>query len=382
MDSSKDAKFTQLFKDAARRCFHVELTEPLNENKSKLLSVEIEEKTGLVIGYKTLKNYSISVCAEQGPKKTNPSLSTLDTLARYVLKAPPITEAERLKSESHFPYWNRYRKNTPPSLKQPGKLKPAVGWYVGILLVIAILYFFIPYDKAETTFHDDFSLSDTESLQFGSWQLVSPDCLYWKRRSEHRDYLTLFTLESDNWPDSGRSPQIKNLLIKQVDAPCFTVEAHIEDFLPKQRWQQAGIILMGDTSFVAPTLRVSVAYNDFFGGYDSPPEIILQGIVTNNSHNPEEFLHHRLFQLSGESEEIVKENLRFCRLKIEKNNTEFRFLIAASPLPNAPYKEVGRYVSEIKPKYVGIFALKGRVKETAIIPLIFDSFDLKMEHCE
>src|SRR5690606_22230145 len=136
----------QLFKDAVRRCFNIELTEPLNENKSKVLSVEIEEKTGLVIGYKTLKNYSIFMCAEQRQTKINPSLSTLDTLARYVLKAPPITEAERLKSESHFPYWNRYRKNSSPPPKRPGKLKPAIGWYVGIVLLISILYFFAPYD--------------------------------------------------------------------------------------------------------------------------------------------------------------------------------------------------------------------------------------------
>ena len=359
----------------------VELTEPLNENQSKLLSVEIEERTGLVIGYKTLKNYSIFVCTEPGAKNINPSLATLDTLARYVSNAPPTTEAERSKSENHFPYWNSYRRNASPLLKRPGNVKPVVGWCIGIVLLGSILYFLI-YSDEETSFHDDFSLSDTGSLLSNSWQLIQPDYAFWERRSEHQDYLTLFTLDSDNWPDSSKSTKIKNLVIRPLNASCFTIEAHIEDFLPTQRWQQAGIILIGDTSLVTPTLRVSVAYNDFFGGYNSPPEIIVQGITTNSSDNPEEFLHHQLFQLTGNSKEIVKENLRFCRLKIEKHNTAFRFLIATSSLPNAPYKEAGRYVSDIHPKYVGIFALKGRVRQAAVIPVKFDSFNLKINHCE
>jgi len=49
---------------------------------------QVFERTGLTIGWKSLKNYSFFVLAGSSRKQENPSAATLDTMARYVLDAP------------------------------------------------------------------------------------------------------------------------------------------------------------------------------------------------------------------------------------------------------------------------------------------------------
>src|SRR5690606_3603952 len=84
--------FAGLFRDAYQKCFSHDLSAPLTESESHHFSNEILEKTGLVIGWKSLKNYSHFVLSTPGHTPQNPSISTLDTLARYVADAPPPTK--------------------------------------------------------------------------------------------------------------------------------------------------------------------------------------------------------------------------------------------------------------------------------------------------
>lgn len=100
--------FARLFGDAYRTCFSAPFTTPLTESESHRFSVEIAESTGLEIGWKSLKNYS-SYLLGAGGRTENPSVPTLDTLARYVAGAPPTTEERRRTHERHYPYWFRYR---------------------------------------------------------------------------------------------------------------------------------------------------------------------------------------------------------------------------------------------------------------------------------
>src|SRR4051812_45108670 len=100
--------FARLFRDAYRKCFASPFTTPLTETESHRLSVEIAESTGLEIGWKTLKNYSSFLLGRSG-RVENPSVATLDTLARYVAGAPRTDEARRRASERHYPYWFRFR---------------------------------------------------------------------------------------------------------------------------------------------------------------------------------------------------------------------------------------------------------------------------------
>ena len=381
MDKKTVELFIGLFKEVVQKFFGKELDRPLTENESKLMCVEIEEKTGLVLGFKSVKNYSIFVYQQNETLSVNPSLATLDTLARYVLDAPAITEVERKRSESHYPYWNSYRKSkltNNPIRQWIYYVISSIGG-IGLLVYVVIRFLSVglPHD-----FSDNFSTVDEESLASANWMVLSKDSAFWRRKAESSDYLTLFTLESDNWPDSTGTPMIKNMLIRPVESHCFSVEMQLEDFFPKEKWQQAGIILMEDTTFSRNAIRISIAYNDFFGGFDSPPEIIVQGITTNSTNNPEEFCHFRLFQLDSTTLSIIENNLKYSRLRIEKNGTEFRFLVAVSNSPNAAYKEIVSQSFSITPKYAGIFALKGRMRESSTVPVKFDSFDLRYRRCD
>src|SRR6476469_3069846 len=89
-ESDADA-FAKLFRDAYRKCFASAFTAPLTETESHRLSVEIAESTGLEIGWKSLKNYSSYLLGRSG-RVENPSVATLDTLARYVAGAPLTDE--------------------------------------------------------------------------------------------------------------------------------------------------------------------------------------------------------------------------------------------------------------------------------------------------
>ena len=101
--------FIHLFKEVCQKCFGHPLSEPLSETDSKLLANNILEQTGLVIGVKSIKNYSLYVFNQETGKKENPSAATLDTLARYVLNAPYTDEPQRKKNEGHYPFWFQYK---------------------------------------------------------------------------------------------------------------------------------------------------------------------------------------------------------------------------------------------------------------------------------
>src|SRR5882757_4435341 len=109
MNSQDFLAFVHLFKEACLKSYGYPLENPLTETESKLLHNEIFDRTGLVVGWKSLKNYSFFVLSDFPDKQENPSVATLDTLSRYVLDAPETTEAERKEKEGHYPYWYRYR---------------------------------------------------------------------------------------------------------------------------------------------------------------------------------------------------------------------------------------------------------------------------------
>src|SRR5882724_7035424 len=109
MNDLDNSAFLSLFKDASSKCFGYPLTAPLTETESKQFYNKIFEQTGLVIGWKSLKNYSSFVFNEIAGKQENPSIATLDTLARYVFGAPFTDELERKNKENHYPWWFNYK---------------------------------------------------------------------------------------------------------------------------------------------------------------------------------------------------------------------------------------------------------------------------------
>lgn len=377
--------FESLFKAAFTKCFSHPIINPLSETESKLFSNEILDKTGLVIGPKSIKNYSYYILKVPDSKEENPSVATLDTLARYVTDAPYTDEVKRKNNESHYPYWFRYKDQFYRSVKKPVRtnwLRP-VAITFAVLAMIAVFIIFIQRSNPEdVAFIDHFRSVTEDSMVKRGWIVQSKDTVYWNRRAEIPGHLTLFTLKGDNWPDSSVVPGIRNLLIRKISAECFTAEVRLSDFIPRQNWQQAGILLLEDTTFTGKSIRLSIGYNDFFGGFNSKPEIILQAITSlGKESKPEEIGHQILFKLDSTTSGLVINNLKKTAFRIEKQGKKFRFLFSAAPVENYAFKEALNKEFAIEPRYIALFALRGPVDSAAVVPASFGYFSFVPEKC-
>jgi hypothetical protein len=379
MNDLDTSVFIALFKKAYEKCFGHPLTGPLTETESRLFSEKILDQTGLVIGAKSIKNYSLFVHGPVNGKEENPSVATLDTFARFLLEAPYTDEVLRKNKESHYPYWFRYRQQ----FQQPAKKLPRRKRRAIILVMVALVasvvtasILFDPAKEHKEDITDDFHELQEDSLSSRGWFVRAKDADHWNRRNERPGHLTLFTLKGDNWPDSVNRPNIKDLLLRKNNADCFVTEIHLSEFVPLQNWQQAGILLLEDTSFAGKSLRLSLVYNDFYGGFPRSREIIIQAIISGGkiSDKPEEIVHQLLFKIDSANEELVRQNLLHFALRIEKNGRSLRLLFANGSMPNSAFREILRRDIDLKPAYIGLFALKGFVDTSTIIPARFDFF--------
>jgi hypothetical protein len=388
MNEAEFIVFEKLFREAAKKCFGHELAEPLSETESKLFYNKIFDDTGLVIGWKSLKNYSIYIFDKTKPE--NPSVSTLDTLARYAVNAPYTDETARKEKESHYPYWFEY-KSKALTEEITGEAKPALTVSLKkpiiatlLFLSIAAAFFFFKRGKQLDEYRTDFN-NPVKAGKDG-WYInhVTPE--YWNKSAANSGFLTLYTLRGDNWPDTiQQAVSISNLVYRKIDGECFNAEIQLKDFVPAARWQQAGILLMEDTSLLSKTIRLSIGYNDFFGGYKRSPELIIQAITSSvkESGKPEEIIHHLLF----ETDSLLKnpsllQNFNYTSLRIEKNNNQYRFLYGGGATINGAYREISTNTIDIHPKYIGLFALKGFIDDSLVTPAKFKSFSITEKSCE
>lgn len=402
--------FARLFGDAYRTCFSAPFTTPLTESESHRFSVEIAESTGLEIGWKSLKNYS-SYLLGAGGRTENPSVPTLDTLARYVAGAPPTTEERRRTHERHYPYWFRYRDalrqtetvqapSEPPETARssveasdtrptPASARRRMPVVIGLVVTVAfaawlvVRYVAPSYIGDPARFTDEFDDVSSEALARRGWSVQSVDSAHWRRRDVAPGHLTLFTLPGDNWPQPGRSPVIRNLLVRRAPPACFVAEVRLTGFFPRQNWQQAGILLLEDTAFAGRSVRASIGFNDFSGGFPQTKEIIVQAITSlgRESSKPEEVVHHRLFVEEPATMELVRQNLAHSALRIEKRGGQLRFLSSAGAMNNAAFREVGRAEFAFRPAYVAVFAIEGFVTPSADAPVSVDAFSLAELPC-
>jgi len=379
-----DTVFINLFREVCQKCFGHPLTEPFSEPDCKLLANTIYEQTGLVIGVKSIKNYSQYVFNSGGNKKENPSVATLDTLARYVLNAPYTDEVQRKKNEGHHPYWFQYRSkfsNTTRQSRKPLNRKKIVITTSVILClsIAAIIFWYARRVNSREYFTEDFNSVDFDSLKMKGWMIKKRDTTYWNRRDKNDGYLSLYTLKGDNWPDAQNPPGIKNLLIRRVNLDCFIAEIHLTGFIPKQNWQQAGLLLSEDSTFTGKVLRLSIGYNNFFGGYVKPAEIIIQAVGSSENGNlskPEEIAHVVLFSVEPGNDSLIANNLSKSALKIEKKDNHYRFLYTNGRMENFAFKEAARGDFNIQPKYLGLFAMQGFADTENPMQALFDSFNL------
>ena len=402
--------FARLFGDAYRRCFSRPFTAPLTESESHRFSVEIAESTGLELGWKSLKNYS-SYLLGSGGRTENPSVPTLDTLARYVAGAPTTTEEHRRTRERHYPYWFRYRdalrrtdspdapatrrksrevpdatslvQGTPARTRPPAMLiLVAVVAAVAFASWLALRYVAPSLGRAER-FADEFDDVSEAGLASRGWSVQAVDSAHWSRRGAKPGHLTLFTLPGDNWPQPGRAPVIRNLLVRRLPSPCFVAEVRLTAFVPRQNWQQAGILLLEDTVFAGRSVRASIGFNDFAGGFPETREIIVQAITAlgRESSKPEEVVHHRLFVDEPATAQLVRQNLEHSALRLEKRGAQLRFLTSAGEMRHAAFREVGRAEFDFRPAYVAVFAIEGFVPRSEDAAAHLDAFSLSELSC-
>lgn len=381
--------FFKLFDQAYQKCFGKALNNPISEAESKHFSNEILEATGLVLGWKSIKNYALYRLNPHIAKPENPSVATLDTLARYVNNASKTDELQRKRDESHFSYWFTFRDNylqeNKTSLQRPKHFfnyKALIITILCVLLFFLIIYFYPKTTKFDS-FRDDFNALHPDSLRKKGWFLKNPAPTFWKRRGEKAGHLTLFTLAGDNYPDTLGRVGIKNLLMKKIETDCFFTEIHLNDFIPRKNWQQVGLLLLEDSTYSGKSIRFSLAYNDFFGGYNKPGEIIIQAIshVSDDFDKPEEMAHLVLFNNNSGSSDIIKNNLQKTALRIEKNHHHYRLLYATGSNDIFAFKEVISRDLPIKPRYIGIFAISGHTPDASVISAYIDTFILKSFDC-
>lgn len=175
--------------------------------------------------------------------------------------------------------------------------------------------------------------------------------------------------------------------MRRINADCYFVEAHLSNFFPHFNWQQAGIILSEDSTLKSKMLRISISYNDYFGGYSKSPELIIQILSssqTGNLSKPEEIAHIPLFTIEPGNEDLIGKNLVSSALKIEKMGKHFRFLYLFSNSSDESFAfyEAASGDFDIEPKYVSLFAIQGWTNKNNYIPASFDSFRLMEISCQ
>lgn len=386
MNAHDKSAFDSLFTVACKKCFGHELTAPLSETDSRQLSAVVLECTGLVIGAKSIRNYSLFILGIRGGRDENPSVATLDTLARYVMDAPRTDEAQRRENEGNFPYWYGYRTNqSAPGQAPHGYLSRhtlVVAGTVVLLLVAGWILFLLPAgrDSASGDFVDAFNTVSEDSLAEHGWHVRNIDPAWWARRGERDGHLRLFTLPGDNWEGEAG---IHDMPIRKVPSECFATEAHLSDFAPTQNWQQAGIILAEDSTFKGKVLRISISYNDFFGGFEKNPEILIQVLSsseTSSKSKPLELAHLVLFDIDPGFEQMVMKNSSQAALKIERHGSRYAFLYSVGETEGFAFHEVISSELNIDPHYAGIFAIQG-ISDNDVIAADFDSFSVVRLDC-
>jgi hypothetical protein len=129
---------------------------------------------------------------------------------------------------------------------------------------------------------------------------------------------------------------------------------------------------------------MSLAYNDYFGGFSKHREIFIQTVISlgKGFQKPEEAAHNILFNFDSIVSPEMKLNLKNSALRIEKKGHFFRFLYSGGEMENSAFREIVKQDFEMEPRYIGIFALKGFVRDSSIAPAYFNLFSLTGYPCE
>jgi len=141
MSKTDEKAFFRLFLEAYEKCFWKSMDTPISETESKYFSNDIQERTGLVISKKSIKEYSFYILNSNTAQQDLPSPAILDTLARYITNASKTDEVTRKKKETQFKYWQNYRDTFAKAISlKRRRRKPIFVFNFKIWDLIAILF--------------------------------------------------------------------------------------------------------------------------------------------------------------------------------------------------------------------------------------------------
>jgi len=67
---------------------------------------------------------------------------------------------------------------------------------------------------------------------------------------------------------------------------------------------------------------------------------------------------------------------------LRKETLDSGFALLQAPLLIPPIREIGKDVFDMKANYLGVFAIKGRIRDSSILPAKFDLFKLQTVACK
>ena len=384
--STAKRHFETLFRET---CFHFlqqDFAGQLSEIEAKRLSNDIRDKTGLILGWKSLKNYSVSV--NNSGKTENPSLASLDTLARYVLQAPSTDEIARKESGSPYEYWYKYldrQSDLKPNEENPRKERKKSNRTNLFLILLALAgiaswWYYLPIKRPLRSYATDFNNLKVNQLVAEQWEVLNLDSTFFNQSSMAGENLILYTLKGDNY----EAPDIRNVMSHPVKQSCFSTEIFLRDFVPVENWQQAGLILYQNQNDLRTSIRISMVYNNFFGGYQQEDQILIQilSLHAPNQTKPVLLKQHPLFNNVTNDVDLVRQNLRHSAIRIVYNDGLLKVYFANGMSNIFAYQEI--FVGQVAftPDYIGLFASSGNCVEEHIIPVRIAEFKLTEGICK
>lgn len=383
MNPLDESAFEKLFNDAYHKFFGRVMTTPLSEIESTLFAGDILEETGLLIDSIHLRNYSSFILATPESRQEKPPVSSLDTLARYVVGAPHTDHIQRREKESHYPYWFKYRDNFFRSTDTPHKKKwlfPFAMIFMGLAIVATLVVVSLGIGETPLVFNDNFNAVSDDSLYQKGWFVEQKDTVSWNKRTERPGHLTLYTLPGE-WPYYSKSPWVKNRVLKKIKADCFAVEADLSDFIPDNNWKQAGIMLLEEASFAGKVASFSLSHDNIRkDGKTSPQIIVLAALYEPGAKKPE-FEYKTLFTLDVQGQSNASADLKRSKFQLWKEGNKIKVLFSAGE--EGDKKQEGfTKVFSIQPRYIGLYATSAFNDTTQSIPAAFDNIMFTPIKCQ
>lgn len=436
--------FSRLIQDVWFKSFpEMELKEPIVSYENKLLQIadKIEEltidkvqKEGYPITTRSLRSYTDAVLKDKY-NGINPSSRIKEILSRYVLSIPKLTGKDLLqwdekKEYKLEKYWKQYQQenfatafiNIPESTKEnllqedeknennlekyheeslqesssvliKNKLTRRTIFSVVLIFfaLISVCYFAfqnVSKDDIGINFTTSFKNIYTPGELFNTgWKVLDPDTNYIHEglKNANGKGLQLYTLLGDYWVTDTMRRFIKNTFVLAIPQGDFKAEVSLSmsdysDF--KCSHQQAGIILLNDTTNLANNIRFTVIK-------DSPntslrlSEVYSKAKPEKNKweQNLNEISQKEFPNSSDSAKDVRLKKLYEVSLQIVKYHGYFifRFKAGGNDRPFFP-----AFVSQFnfEPKFICLAAFQGQVNDREkltvcdTIPIIFSDFHI------